>query len=718
MSEKCEKCKGTGFLTVTVEKCPQCGGSKGKGSGKVSVDLMALSEQNLSSILSGECPKCGGTGEIEHKIKCDVCRGSGEIYHCRKCGKQIPYLNENNEEICNMCRASSTVYRLDASCDYDDLGIGKYYVGVVDGIVENLGAFVRLNDNVKGLMHEKNITKMPEKGEEQIVYLKDMRKQGRDVKLDLVQKNPKEYEISVVEKNVPGTHIGDITPAMNGKLVRIRGEVIQVKQTGGPTIFTISDETGTAPCAGFSTAGQRSYAHIDAGMIVSAVGTVNLRDGAVQIELAGMKELPEEEKIRLLEIIEKAIDEKATPHDIPFLAESEILEKLRPAMLQAAKEIRRAIFRSRPIILRHHSDADGITSGMAIEKAILPLIEEVNNGDVTHFYKRAPSKAPFYELADVVKDVSYSVEDNLRYGEPFPLIIMVDNGSTEEDMPAYLHTQVYGMDVVVIDHHHPDEAVDQFLIAHVNPYHVGGDFGLTAGMLCTETARLINPDVTDQIIHLPAVAGVGDRAVSPEFDQYLELVKDRYTTDNLKEMALALDYEQYWLKFSAGVGVIDDILDFRDHDIHSRLVKMLCAQADSMIREQIDVCLPNVEMTKLKSGAVLNIIDVEKYAHKFTFPAPGKTSGEIHDIMCRDRYPGQPVITLGLGPDFAVIRSKNVLMNIPQIVRELREELVGAGVNGGGHLIVGSIKFVEGAKETVVKRLIEKLAEADVEKSE
>ncbi|MBQ3621171.1 MAG: phosphoesterase, partial [Methanosarcinaceae archaeon] len=306
MSEKCEKCKGTGFLTVTVEKCPQCGGSKGKGSGKVSVDLMALSEQNLSSILSGECPKCGGTGEIEHKIKCDVCRGSGEIYHCRKCGKQIPYLNENNEEICNMCRASSTVYRLDASCDYDDLGIGKYYVGVVDGIVENLGAFVRLNDNVKGLMHEKNITKMPEKGEEQIVYLKDMRKQGRDVKLDLVQKNPKEYEISVVEKNVPGTHIGDITPAMNGKLVRIRGEVIQVKQTGGPTIFTISDETGRAPCAGFSTAGQRSYSHIDAGMIVSAVGTVNLRDGAVQIELAGMKELPEEEKIRLLEIIEKA----------------------------------------------------------------------------------------------------------------------------------------------------------------------------------------------------------------------------------------------------------------------------------------------------------------------------------------------------------------------------------------------------------------------------
>ena len=36
-------------------------------------------------------------------------------------------------------------------------------------------------------------------------------------------------------------------------------------------------------------------------------------------------------------------------------------------------------------------------------------------------------------------------------------------------------------------------------------------------------------------------------------------------------------------------------------------------------------------------------------------------------------------------------------MNIPQMVRELHDELIGAGVNGGGHLVVGSIKFVGGA---------------------
>jgi len=35
------------------------------------------------------------------------------------------------------------------------------------------------------------------------------------------------------------------------------------------------------------------------------------------------------------------------------------------------------------------------------------------------------------------------------------------------------------------------------------------------------------------------------------------------------------------------------------------------------------------------------------------------------------------VVTLGYGPDFAVIRSRGVLMNIPQMVRTMHDELEG-----------------------------------------
>ena len=719
MSEKCTNYYGQGFNILETGPCPKCSGVVGSEKPK-SINLMELSEKNLDAFVSGVCDICGGNGIYEKKEKCEECRGKGEIYSCTRCEKQIPYLNDNGEEICNACLSSGCVHKLDNSCDYNDIASGKLYIGCVDGVVENLGAFVKLNDGIKGLLHEKNFDAACSgltKGDEIIIQIKNINRSGRDVKLDLIPKRPAKYELIEVEKEFPLTSIGNMTPRDNGKAVKFAGEVLQIKQTGGPTIFTISDETGQVPCAGFSTAGQRSYPDIEAGMAVSAVGEINIRDGAIQIELMSLKQLPAEETAVLIEKIEAAIDARATAYDIPFLVQSDVLEKLKPAMHQAAKEIRKAIFRSRPIILRHHADADGITSAIAIERAILPLIREAGGPDAEYrAYKRSPSKAPFYELMDVVKDVSYAVEDEIRFGQPMPLVVMVDNGSTEEDIPAYKHTQVYGMDIVVIDHHHPDDAADDYLLAHVNPYKVGGDFGLTAGMLCTEVARMIRPEVSDEIVHLAAVAGVGDRADSPECVQYIDMVADKYPLDHLKKMALSLDYEQYWLKFGSGTGIIDDILDLRDHDTHLRLINMLCEQAGEMIKGQLEVCLPNVKMTELKSGAILNTIDVEKFAHKFTFPPPGKTSGEIHDIMCTQRYVDKPVITLGLGPDFAVIRSKKVLMNIPQIVRELREELIGSGVNGGGHLVVGSIKFVEGAADVVIPRLIEKLAEADVEK--
>jgi RecJ-like exonuclease len=124
--------------------------------------------------------------------------------------------------------------------------------------------------------------------------------------------------------------------------------------------------------------------------------------------------------------------------------------------------------------------------------------------------------------------------------------------------------------------------------------------------------------------------------------------------------------------------------------------------------------MSHVKTQDLPNGAILNVLDVENYAHKFTFPPPGKTSGEVHDKLCK-RFEGKPVITIGFGPDFAVIRSKGVKMNIPQMVRELHGEVKGGGVNGGGHLVVGSIKFVEGMRTEVLSKLVEKIGAVGVE---
>jgi RecJ-like exonuclease len=709
MNKECPDCHGRGYEKISTEVCPLC---KGKGKTK-SVDFMKISEKDLDSFLKNGavCEKCKGTGKIEVRTPCKTCRGLGKLYFCKVCGTRIYEPEEIEKEICAACSQAQYVYALDESCDLNDVEAGKFYHGRVSSIA-SFGAFVDLNSHVRGLIHSSNMEVPPEVGEAVIVFVKSVKAGG---KLDLIPRTLAKYETIELEKELPVKNSAEINPNMKGRLIRVEGEVIQVKQTSGPTIFTISDEGGFLPCAAFESAGKRAYPHIDVGMIVSITGEVTLRDDQIQIEVMSMKILAEEKANAVLVRVEKVIEEKATPADIPFLIESEIMEKLKPRMLHVAKEIKKAIFHSTPIILRHHADADGITSAIAIERAILPLIREIGGPDAEFYlYKRAPSKAPFYELADVTRDIAFALEDASRHGQKMPMVILVDNGSTEEDVPSMRQARVYGINLLVVDHHHPDDIVDQYLIGHANPAHVGGDFGVTAGMLCAEIARMINPEVSDVLKHLPAVSAVGDRSEAPEAGRYISLVSDRYTLEELKDMALALDYEQFWLKFSSGKGLIDDILDLGDHTLHKNLVSLLCEQANGMIKDQLETCLFNVKSQKLSNGTIMNVIDVENYAQKFTFPPPGKTSGEVHDVLCK-RNPDKPVVTIGYGPDFAVIRSKGVLMNIPRIVRELREEIKGAGVNGGGHLVVGSIKFVEGMRTEVLSRLAEKIAAAEVE---
>jgi len=208
------------------------------------------------------------------------------------------------------------------------------------------------------------------------------------------------------------------------------------------------------------------------------------------------------------------------------------------------------------------------------------------------------------------------------------------------------------------------------------------------------------------------VAALGDRSEAEEAKKFIDLVSDRYSRSDLSDIALALDYEAFWLRFQSGRGIVDDILNLGKIERHRTLVKLLCEQARDAIDDQLRAAMPHLRTQRLKNGVSLNVIDLEHFAHKFTFPPPGKTSGEIHDRICQET--DDPVVTLGYGPDFAVIRSRGVAMNIPQMVRELREELTGAGVNGGGHLVVGSIKFLEGMRTEVLQRLAEMIGGIEV----
>lgn len=606
------------------------------------------------------------------------------------------------------------VYSLGPGCGLEDVEEGKIYAGTVQGFA-NFGTFVQLNARLKGLVHKSNVLGRHEEREQIFVKVINIRNNGN---IDLAEVTPTVYQLESVTRRAKVTGLGDLASRV-GRDVTLEVIVAQIKQTSGPTIFTLVDATGSGNAAAFIEAGVRAYPEVELGNSVFVVGEVMRRQNQLQIEVSAMERLSGEDAQRVHDRIEAALDARSEPEEIPLLIESEAMEQLRPEMRKVAKRIRRAVFEAQPIILRHHADADGISAAVAVEQAVVSLIKAEGNDLDTAYYlfKRSPSKAPFYEIEDITRDLDFALKDNVRFGQKLPLIVLMDNGSTEEDIPAMKVAKVYDLPIIVVDHHHPDAVVDDYLVAHVNPYHVGADFGITAGMLGTEVARLIFPGVSDQIKHFPAVAGVGDRSEAPERQRYLDLVADEYTEDECKDIALALDYEQFWLRFNEGREIVKDILNVDgERELQDKFVNLLVDEANAAIEDQMEASMPHVTEEVLPNGAHLFRIDVEIFAHRFTFPPPGKTAGEIHDRLCQ-QHPGEPVVTLGFGPDFAVLRSRGVMMNIPQMVRELHEEIRGGGISGGGHLVVGSIKFVEGMREAALAGLVEKIGRVPVQTS-
>ena len=744
MKTKCPKCKGIGSVVVDYKECDACGGTGYEddafdiGNHFKGVNNNAKAKFDLGGEEDIPCEACNGKGQVEVFDECPHCHGSGEINVCRDCGKLI----EDKYDICSDCsekrkvekmkhdeyvasqKQARDVYVLDSLCQMRDIDKNKLYKGRITRI-ENYGAFVTLNNNVWGLMRgdvsDYNV------GEDIIVFITSIK--SREGKIDFAPAYVENYNIKKLTKSFPRTLINQLDEK-KGKMVRIDGEVQQIQQTSGPTIFTINDETGTAEIAAFDKAGERAYPEIDVGDAVQVLGDVNEHGGKTQIESQSILKLNEENSIKLHKLIDDALNKRAEPNDVDFLVQSDVLNRLKPKMREAAQKIRRAILDGRTVLLRHHNDADGICSGVAMEKAIVPLIEYVNpSNDAQYYYfKRSPSKAPFYELEDVVKDLSFALEDQERHGQKLPLIVLLDNGSTEEDITALMQAKIYDIEVVVIDHHSPGEllsveekngeivgatvAVDEYVDTHVNPYLVGGDSQLTAGALASEVAHMINPAVKDLIMHLPAVAALGDHAESGEVYQYLELAsKKGFSKEHLAKIAECVDFEAYFLRFMNGRGIMDTILAVDNLDKHEKMIDALYKEYQKRVDTQLKAALPNIKRTQLDNGIHFNLIDVEKYAHKFTFPAPGKTCGFVHDKIVKELGEDKPIVTLGHGPDFGVFRATDAVneefgFNVNDIVSVMTQKVPQAGIDGGGHECAGSIKYIEGLGDDVLKNIV------------
>jgi RecJ-like exonuclease len=588
-------------------------------------------------------------------------------------------------------------------------------MATVNGVVE-YGVFVDLSEHVSGLVHESKLDDHYDVGDRLIVRLVETRENG-DIGFEDVDRDPDNVDpITVARGDV--VDISEL-PGRIGETVRVEGDAVQIKQTAGPTIFSVRDGSGVIPCAAFEAAGVRAHPEVELDDVVRVTGTVESHEGAPQLEVDQLDRLSGETEREVRDRVESTVETRAEPADPEPLIEWPAFETLRDDLVDIARRLRTAVLEGRPIRVRHHADGDGMCAALPVQLAVENFIAEVHADPEAprHLFKRSPSKAPFYEMEDVTRDLNFALEDEERHGQRLPLLFMVDNGSTEEDTPAYRALAQYDIPILVVDHHHPDpDAVAPLVEAHANPYLHGEDYRITTGMMCVELARMIDPSITDELEHVPAVAGLSDRSKADAMDDYLGLAAQAgYEKDDLADIVEALDYAAHWLRYQSGQNLINDALnlDCDDEARHRELVEFLSARARGDVETQLDGAEPHVEHERLDNGAHLYRLDVENHARRFTYPAPGKTTGELHDRKVTET--GDPVITIGYGPDFAVLRSDGVRLDIPNMVTELQDEMEGAGVSGGGHLVVGSIKFVPGMREAVLAALVEKMEAAEID---
>jgi len=268
----------------------------------------------------------------------------------------------------------------------------------------------------------------------------------------------------------------DITLRERGKRFAVSGIIEKIVQTGGPTLFMIRDHTGALTIKAFDGAGVRAYPQLTEGMGIRGMVKINEYEGELEGEAIKLSPMSADESKQFKERVDQEQRKEARPKHVEFLAKSPILDKLKDRFIQAATEIRLAIIKGRPIIVRHHNDCDGYSAGYALERAILPLIRK-HHQEVKapwEHYNRAPCAAPFYEIEDSIKDISRALSNVAKFSEVMPLIVIVDNGSSAEDLLAIKQGKVHGAEFIVVDHHFFDKDVISILslwekMEHISP---------------------------------------------------------------------------------------------------------------------------------------------------------------------------------------------------------------------------------------------------------
>ncbi|MCA9485298.1 MAG: hypothetical protein KC506_00465, partial [Nanoarchaeota archaeon] len=456
----------------------------------------------------------------------------------------------------------------------------------------------------------------------------------------------------------------------------------------------------------------RAYPEINEGDAITAIVQINEFNGSLEGEIKKVTRLTGKDFQETKKFIEDTERKKSAALEVDFLIKSPILDKLRDRFIKAATEIRLAILQNRPIIVRHHNDADGYSSGFALERAIIPLIEKQHGPGKAawEYYMRAPCAAPYYEIDDSIRDTSNSLRNVAKFSNKMPLIIIADNGSTEQDLIGIQQGKVHGADFIVIDHHQFEEdVISNEVLVHINPFLVGEDgSAFSAGMLCTEFARFVGE--VENISQIPGMAGLADRIdiKNPKaVEDYVKIAeKEGYSRELLDDIATVIDFVSAKLRFMEAREYIEVVFG-QPREKQKELVALMAPYINELEKKGLEMAKTASKIEKFGKISLQSLVVEEAFPGFGFYPKPGKCVGMLHDFAQNGMTSGK-LVTAGLMNTAITFRATDEAnFSVHDFIDYLKQKLPESFVGGGGHKNAGSISFIPGKRDEVIKLLHE-----------
>lgn len=391
-----------------------------------------------------------------------------------------------------------------------------------------------------------------------------------------------------------------------------------------------------------------------------------------------------------------------------MMIESDVLEEMQTKFQDAVDMIGKAIDTKRPIWIRHHDDCDGYSGGVVLEKAILKRLHKrhMRESDVFYFYKRNATRTPYYDYIDANKDLAFILSDEERFSRKRPLVIIIDNGSSKQDLLALKKLKLYDIQTIVIDHHPADKENDEFLDVHINPMHHTSEYRFSAGMICAEIAGMID-DVEDREL-FAALSGIADKIDGNEIESYISLAEKKgFTREYLGDLASVFDFEVNNIGHLEARQYVQDLM-FGNHERQKEIVKLVKPILDEVSKDVLTVVEKYADSVDYEKF-FLGIIDIDK-----TFYRRDISNGKVANTALKylEQKLEKPGVMLGCGDEFITFRiSKVVDVDMNKIRIHLMDKFPSALVRGGGHAKAGTINFSKISKNIIFDEIKEYLKE-------